>query len=110
MEIGSFIELQFPKGKEYYAGEKDIARLNSGRAAILHAFRCTGAETLWLPVYQCDCVREFLQKNGCALKFYRIDERFDPVDLAPAPEIFFALRRRSEKLALLPVDFSFSVC
>ena len=25
MEIGSFIELQFPKGKEYYAGEKDIA-------------------------------------------------------------------------------------
>lgn len=86
MEIGSFIELQFPKGKEYYAGEKDIARLNSGRAAILHAFRCTGAKTLWLPVYQCDCVRDTLRAAGCGLQFYRIDERFDPVDLTPAPE------------------------
>ena len=34
MEIGSFIEMQFPKGKEYYNQSVDIARLNTGRSAI----------------------------------------------------------------------------
>ena len=38
MEIGSFIELQFSKGKEFYHQLTDIARLNTGRAAIWHAF------------------------------------------------------------------------
>ena len=39
MEIGSFLELQFEKGKEYYSGNTNIARLNSGRVAIYHAVR-----------------------------------------------------------------------
>ena len=42
MEIGSFLELQFLKGLEWYNQSKDIARLNTGRAAIAHAFRVTG--------------------------------------------------------------------
>lgn len=86
MEIGSFIELQFPKGREYYRGETDVARLNSGRAALLYAFRCTGCRALWLPYYQCDCVRDYLLRENCELKFYRIDERFDPIDLTPAED------------------------
>ena len=44
MEIGSFIELQFYKGKEFYNQDIDIARLNTGRAAIWHAFRMTGCK------------------------------------------------------------------
>ena len=59
MEIGSFIEMQFPKGKELYKGEKNIARLNSGRAAIWHAFRVLGCEAIWIPYYQCDTVEIF---------------------------------------------------
>ena len=86
MEIGSFIELQFPKGREYYRGDTDIARLNSGRSALLYAFRCTGRRVLWLPYYQCDCVRDYFRREGCELRFYRIDEHFEPVALEPAAD------------------------
>lgn len=83
MEIGSFIELQFPKGKELYKGEKNIARLNSGRAAIWHAFRVLGCEAIWIPYYQCDTVREFLKRKGATVKYYHTDSNFNPVDLEP---------------------------
>ena len=82
-EIGSFIELQFPKGLEYYKGYSDIARLNTGRAAIWHAFRVLGSKCLWLPYYQCDSVRSFLQRKGVAIKYYHIDRHFNPIDLRP---------------------------
>lgn len=81
MEIGSFIELQFKKGQEYYNGDIDIARLNSGRAAIYHALRITGCNTIWLPVYQCDTVRDFLNKKNVPIKYYHIDKNFNPIDL-----------------------------
>ena len=83
MEIGSFLELQLPRGKEFYGGEHNIARLNSGRVAIWHAFRLTGCEAIWLPYYQCDTVREFLTKKNVPIRYYHIDKNFDPVDLAP---------------------------
>jgi len=81
MEIGSFIELQFPKGKEYYNQENNIARLNSGRAAIWHAFRVTGCNTIWLPYYQCDTVRNFLNCKNVNIKYYHIDNHFNPIDI-----------------------------
>ena len=81
MEIGSFIELQFSKGQEYYKGDSNIARLNSGRAAIYHAFRWTGCDSIWLPVYQCDTVRNFLNRKNVQIKYYRIDNEFNPIDL-----------------------------
>jgi len=77
MEIGSFIELQLPQGREWH-NRPGVARLNTGRAAIWHAFRCLPCHTLWLPTYQCDTVREFLQKKGVQLKYYSIDRRFEP--------------------------------
>lgn len=82
-EIGSFIELELPKGRELYAGDKDVARLNTGRAAIWHAFRVTGAKTIWIPYYQCETVRDFLMKKGCAIKYYHQDKNFNPIDLHP---------------------------
>ena len=84
MEIGSFIELQFPKGKELFKGDKNIARLNSGRAAIWHAFRVLGCEAIWIPYYQCDTVRNFLYRKGSTVKFYHIDFEFNPIDLNPS--------------------------
>lgn len=83
MEIGSFIELQLPKGLEYYNQKNKIARLNTGRAAIYHAFRCTGCKSIWIPIYQCDSVREILLQHGIEVKFYKIDSRFNPIDLNP---------------------------
>lgn len=83
MEIGSFIELQFKKGLEFFKGDKDIARLNTGRAAIYHAVRVLGCSTIWLPIYQCDTVRDFLKLKGIKVKYYHIDSKFNPLDLCP---------------------------
>lgn len=81
MEIGSFIELQFKKGLEYYKDSKNIIRLNTGRAAIYHAVRVLGVDTVWIPVYQCDTVREFLLRKGINIKYYHIDSKFNILDI-----------------------------
>lgn len=80
-EIGSFIELELPKGREWYKGSIGVARLNTGRAAIWHAFRITGAKAIWIPYYQCETVREFLTKKGVEIKYYHQDKNFNPIDL-----------------------------
>lgn len=81
MEIGSFIELQFDKGREYFKGEKNVARLNTGRSAIYHAFRLSKCNSIWLPIYQCDTVRDFLKSKNVVIKYYHINQKFDPIDL-----------------------------
>jgi len=83
VEIGSFIELEFAAECEYYNGEDDIARLNSGRAAIWHAFRLSECDAIWLPYYQCDTVRDFLLRKNCMIKYYHIDASFTPIDAEP---------------------------
>lgn len=107
MEIGSFIDLQLPTGKEYYNGFAGIARLNSGRTAIWHAFRVTGCQSLWIPYYQCDTVRKFLKKKEVDYRCYHIDKDFNPIDLNPAADEAVLLvnyygvmsKRRMEQLA-----------
>lgn len=85
-EIGSFIELEFPKGNEYYVGDINVARLNIGRAAIWHAFRVIGAKAIWIPYYQCETVREFLRKKEVEIKYYHQDKNFNPTDLNAKPD------------------------
>lgn len=77
MEVGSFIELQFSKGQEYYRGEQ-VARLNTGRAAIYHALRCLHCNTVYLPYYQCETVREFLLQKGVTIHYYFLNADFSP--------------------------------
>lgn len=81
MEIGSFLELQLPKGREFYNQETDIARLNTGRMGIWHAFRVTGCKRIWIPLYQCDSIRETFKKKGVAMCFYHQDSRWNPLDI-----------------------------
>lgn len=81
MEIGSFIELQFKKGLEWHKGEKDIARLNTARQGIWHAFRVTGAKRIWIPIYQCDSIRKAFEHHGVEVKYYHQDKNFNPTDL-----------------------------
>ena len=81
MEIGSFIELQLPKGREWYRGEIDIAQLNSGRMGIWHAFRVTGCKRIWIPIYQCDSIRDTFKNKGIELCFYHQDSNFNPTDI-----------------------------
>ncbi len=86
MEIGSFLELQLPKGREWYKGETDIARLNTGRMGIWHAFRVTGCKRIWIPIYQCDSIRETFEKKGVQMFFYHQDKNFNPLDIKATDE------------------------
>lgn len=90
MQIGSFIELQLPGGREYYREDRfpglEIARLNTGRAAIYHAFRLTGCKRIWIPYYQCESVRNFLSLKNVSFSYYHIDGDFCPAGLEPAAE------------------------
>jgi len=83
MEMGSFIEIQFPREHEYYSGD-GIVRLNTGRAAIWHALRILGCVTVWMPYYQCDTVVSFLENKRINIKYYHINPCFDPVDIRQA--------------------------
>lgn len=78
-EMGSFIEMQLESGKALYKEQSDIIALNSGRTAIYHAFKCIGAEYIYLPYYQCDTVRDFLLRKGVNVKYYYIDCNFEPM-------------------------------
>lgn len=86
MEIGSFLELQLPKGREWFKGENDIARLNTGRMGIWHAFRVTGCKRIWIPIYQCDSIRETFVKKGVQMCFYHQDSHFNPTDIKAADD------------------------
>ena len=81
MEIGSFLELQFRKELEYYTGETDIARLNTARQGLLHAFRVTGCKRIWIPIYLCDTVRKTFAESKVEVKYYQQDRNFNPIDL-----------------------------
>lgn len=88
MEIGSFIELQMPNGMEYYNDDRDggmeIARLNTGRTAIYHAFTITNCKAIWIPYYQCETVKAFFERKNVQCKYYHIDESFTPIDATPS--------------------------
>ena len=81
MEIGSFLEFQLPKGREIYKQEIDIARLNTARMGIWHAFRLTGCKRIWIPIYQCDSIRETFEKKGIEMCFYHQNKDFNPIDI-----------------------------
>lgn len=81
MEIGSFLELQLPKGREFYNQDINIARLNTGRMGIWHAFRVTGCKRIWIPIYQCDSIRETFHEKGVEMCFYHQDRNFNPIDI-----------------------------
>lgn len=109
-EIGSFIELELPNGREFYSKNTNIARLNTGRAAIWHAFRLTGAKAIWIPYYQCESVREFLTKKGVVIKYYHQDKNFNPTDLRPSIDEavllvnYFGVMSH-ERMRILSVDY-----
>ena len=86
MEIGSFLELQLPKGRELYNQETGIARLNTGRMGIWHAFRVTGCKRIWIPIYQCDSIRETFEKMGVEMCFYHQDISFTPLDISASDD------------------------
>ena len=77
MEIGSFIELQFDKGHEYYKGD-DVVRLNSGRSALVYAFMTLNCTKIYIPHYQCETVRNAFLRENIDISYYDITSSFEP--------------------------------
>ena len=40
-----------------------------------------GSKAIWLPIYQCDSVRDALNSVGADIHYYHIDNEFNPIDL-----------------------------
>ncbi len=77
-EIGGYMELELPYKKPYYSGA-DVVELNTGRAAIYHALKDSGAKKLYLPYYLCTSMLQVIEPLGLEFEFYSIDESFMPV-------------------------------
>jgi len=79
MEIGSFLELELRDSGEFYKGETNIARLNTGRGGIFHALQLMNISSIHLPFYICPSVKNFLLKNGIKVIPYFISDDLDPI-------------------------------
>jgi len=108
MEIGSFLELDLKKTGEYFkTDDKDIARLNSGRSAILHAIRLLNCPSVYIPLYLCPEVKQFLVSKGINVHFYSISDDFSPLmgrnetDTAMLIVNHFGLLGRNKLLSLM---------
>lgn len=79
-EYGGYLPLELEKRQEYYTttDKYEVRRYNSGRAAIYEAVVDSGARRVWLPVYLCDTVYNFLARKNVEVEFYNIDESFLP--------------------------------
>lgn len=79
IEIGSFIELELKKCGEYFDDGPNTARLNSGRSGIYHVLRILKCSTIYLPYYLCPDVRNFLEEKLIRIKYYNINNDFEPI-------------------------------
>ncbi len=84
-EIGGYMELELDPGSEYYYGE-DVAGLNTGRAAIYYALKCSGVEKVYLPYYLCTSMLQPVESLKMDYEFYPIDENFHPVGIEKTNE------------------------
>ncbi len=79
MEIGSFIELELRDTGEYHSGERNVLRLNTGRAGIYYSLKLMNKSSIYMPYYLCPTVEAFLNKKGIEIIPYFINEDFEPV-------------------------------
>lgn len=73
IEFGGYLPLELRAGQEWYTEKRlglGMARVNSGRTAILVALRHLGARRVFLPSYYCPSVTDFLHKEGYEVSFY----------------------------------------
>ena len=64
-EYGGYLPLELDSRNEYYSTntEYEVRKYNSGRCAIYQAVKDSGASRVWLPVYLCDTVYNFLKRK-----------------------------------------------
>ena len=74
--IGGYIELQLPKGEEYYPS---LIKLNTGRNALEYILKVNNYSSIYIPYFTCEVVLEPIKKLGIPYYFYTIDKNLDPV-------------------------------
>ncbi len=80
-EYGGYLPLELSRGQEYYQMEHVIA-LNKARSAILLAIQDGSFEKVYLPIFMCPSVAEFIQRESdIQIEYYSIDEKFLPPDI-----------------------------
>lgn len=75
-EIGSYFEIELPKGNEYH---ENALKLNSGRNALWYIIKAYYVKRIYLPFYICDSVLEPIKDIKIDYEFYSIDENFEPI-------------------------------
>ena len=82
-EYGGYLPLELDSRNEYYSTntEYEVRKYNSGRCAIYQAVKDSGASRVWLPVYLCDTVYNFLKRKNVPVEFYNIGHDFLPENI-----------------------------
>ena len=57
--------------------------LNSARNCFRYIIRTFGIKEIYIPYYICPIIRNSAFKEGCAINFYHIDEKFNPLITFP---------------------------
>lgn len=85
-EYGGYFSLELVKtGQWFQKYEAFTQKLNSGRAAIVHAVRDGGYKRVWLPLYTCHSVADILDCYNIPYVFYNINEAFYPENVTMKP-------------------------
>ena len=79
-EYGGYLPLELSNGEELFDRYENaqVARFNSGRAAIVAAVKTVRPKKLYIPYYNCAVVREALSSYGFAYEQYYLDENMEP--------------------------------
>lgn len=81
-EYGGYFSLDLLYRGEYFKEDKNyIQRYNLGRSAICQAIIDSEAMRVWLPVYLCSVVGDFLKRKGIEFIPYNIDADFMPINI-----------------------------
>ena len=79
-EIGGYFGLELDCQYDNIGG---AVALNCARNCLRYVVRAFGISDIYVPFYTCPVVWQSLQKEGCKLHFYHIDEKFLPVGEIP---------------------------
>lgn len=84
-EYGGYIRLELPKRQEYFKNipEKDILRLNCGRAAFYCAAKELQVSKIYMPYFNCLYSVDPILKTGTKVEYYYLDQDFTPKGIEP---------------------------
>ncbi|HIF9502932.1 TPA: hypothetical protein ACX6SY_003206 [Photobacterium damselae] len=72
-EIGGYFGLEQLINKPYH---ENAIRLNSGRSALAYLIKVKKIKKIYLPLFLCNTVKDYISKFNIKIKFYHIDNTF----------------------------------